>query len=421
MTSMLGIASVTAVLKHQLDVRLADQLNDSGIGNIKVTVLPPDQAFKTNQKDENRLNLFLHRVSPNAAWRNAQQPSHNRSGERIANPPLALNLHYLLAASGSEEFFAEILLGSAMQFFHEQPVLSKKAINDALAAVQTPAPLATSELAEQVEQIKITLENLSNEEISRIWSSTMTHYRSTVSYQVSVLLIQSKHSTKSSLPVKTRSLTVLQLLNPTIKAVENAVGGDKPIVASSEVVIHGTGLQGDITEVWISGQNLSANIIELNDNQIKLQLPPALPAVLYAGVKTVRVIHQVDVSQPNQVAQHRSIFESNIETFILRPSITAVSGPNNDALSVQLNPAVHKSQRVVLLLNQIQTTGVPNAYSFEAPTGNGIVAPATETDTVTFKLKALPGIYLVRVQVDGAESILSMTNDVYDQPQVTIT
>src|SRR5205085_5604095 len=156
-----------------------------------------DRVLPTNGGSEKtQLNLFLYHVTPNLGWRNVGEPARNARGERISNPPLALNLHYLLSAYGEKDFHAEILLGYAMQLLHENPVLSRAAIRRALAA---PSPTSTStalpeslrelsksELGEQLELIKITQEPLSTEEMSKLWTAFQTHYWSTAAYEATV-------------------------------------------------------------------------------------------------------------------------------------------------------------------------------------------------------------------------------------------
>ena len=90
-----------------------------------------------------------------------------------------------------------------MQLFHEHPVLSRDDIATALAPATPTTPsslpeslkdISKSELADQVELIKITPEPLSTEEISKIWTAFQTHYRATAAYGVSVVLIESRAS-----------------------------------------------------------------------------------------------------------------------------------------------------------------------------------------------------------------------------------
>ena len=101
-------------------------------------------------------------------------PTRAPNGDRITNPPLALDLSYLLTAYGSADFHAEALLGYAMSVFHEMPVLTRDAIR---AAIPVPPPgtlpnaLTNANLADQIEQIKIIPQVMSVEELSKIWSA----------------------------------------------------------------------------------------------------------------------------------------------------------------------------------------------------------------------------------------------------------
>src|SRR5688500_2501290 len=113
MSNALALAAVTAVLMDLLQNTLIDNDLSAGLGEVKVTAMPPDRVIAgQNGNVTNQLNLFLYRVSPNQGWRNVGLPSRSsHSGERLSNPPLALDLHYLLTAYGRSDLDAEILLG----------------------------------------------------------------------------------------------------------------------------------------------------------------------------------------------------------------------------------------------------------------------------------------------------------------------
>ena len=205
MSSALALASVTYVLKDLLNNYLIDNdVSGSIQENVNVTTLPPDRIDIIH--GQTQLNLYLYRITYNQGWRNFDLHSRYNEKERFSNPPLSLDLHYFLTCYGIKELHTEILLGYGMQFLHETPVLDKKVIRRSLApAADNSADLpdlSTSELAEQIESIKITPENLSTEEISNLWIAFGSKYRPTVSYQVSVVLIESKESAKTTLRVK---------------------------------------------------------------------------------------------------------------------------------------------------------------------------------------------------------------------------
>src|SRR5215469_15449231 len=108
MSSPLAIAAVTATLKDLLNDGLLNH-DLSSIGSFSVTATPPDRVT-TGPMEPNQLNLFLYQVTANLGWRNSDLPSRSSNGARLTNPPLALDLHYMLTAYGSQDLNAEILL-----------------------------------------------------------------------------------------------------------------------------------------------------------------------------------------------------------------------------------------------------------------------------------------------------------------------
>src|SRR5215813_799130 len=134
------------------------------------------------------------------------------TGERLTNAALALDLHYVLTAYGRSDFQAEILLGYAMHLLHERPMLDRAAIRRALnpspldVSMLPPAfqTLAASDLADQVEAIRITPIAMPVEELSKLWSAIQSHYRPSAAYQVSVVLIEAKGPSRNPLPVLSR-------------------------------------------------------------------------------------------------------------------------------------------------------------------------------------------------------------------------
>lgn len=199
MSTALAIASVTAVLKHMLGNTLVQQPTVTGMGDLSVTALPPDRVL-TGTDERTQLNLYLYRLTPNSSWRRGEVfASHKTSQEK---PPLALDLHYLLTAYGERDFQAEVLLGHAFQFLYETPVLTQETIRSVLASLSQGngsgpglTALAASTLADQLEQITIRPEFLSLEDLSKLWSSLQTRSRLSMTYEVSVVLIEDRHPT----------------------------------------------------------------------------------------------------------------------------------------------------------------------------------------------------------------------------------
>jgi hypothetical protein len=212
MSSPLAIAGVTAVLKDLLNDGLINHNDLSPVGTFTISALPPDR-IQTGANEENRINLFLYQVTPNQGWRNQGMPSMGLHGERLSNPPLALDLHYMLTAYGKEDLNAEVLLGYAMELLHDMPPLTRANIRKSLNPTnpinvnlipKDEDGRSAADLADQIEQIKITPNFLSADELSRLWTAMQARYRPTMAYQVSTVLIQHKSPTKSPLPVIAR-------------------------------------------------------------------------------------------------------------------------------------------------------------------------------------------------------------------------
>lgn len=144
MSAGLAISGVTAVLQYYLGELYA--ANPPFTSAVTVSCLAPDlvqQSFQQNGAEpENQVNLFLHQVMHNPAWRNVDLPSLVADGKtRLISPPLALDLHYLLTVYATNYWQAEALLGYALMMLHENPVLVRNDITNALQALSAaPEP-----------------------------------------------------------------------------------------------------------------------------------------------------------------------------------------------------------------------------------------------------------------------------------------
>jgi hypothetical protein len=188
----LALASVTAVLKSLLENGLANRGVTSDLGgDATVSALAPDRV--TSGADERaQLNLFLYHVTPHVGLRAS-------GGDGAV---LALELHYLVTAYGAQDYQTEILLGHALQLFHERPVLGREELRTTLASLTSAsdgrvvppalAALTGSDLAEQVEQLRILPEFLSTEDMSKLWSSLQAKFRPSVTYKVSAVFLRAQ-------------------------------------------------------------------------------------------------------------------------------------------------------------------------------------------------------------------------------------
>ena len=419
MSNFLAVATVTATLSRTLAAAVGTDVSAAN-----VTTLRPDDA------PERGVNVYLYQVGPNAAWRNADLPTRRDDGRLGQRPRVALDLQYLLSFYGNEaQFEPQRLLGSVVRTLHARPVLTRQMIRDTVSDPDN-AFLAGSNLADEVEMIKFTPSSLSLEELSKLWSVFFqVPYALSVAYQASVVLIEPEVTPQEALPVRERNVYVVPFRQPTIEQIMSQAGDDQPvlpdqpILAGHRLILEGKQLRGEVTRVRIGG--VEAEPQAVSDTQIGFPLP----GNLRAGLQGVQVVHYIQAGTPP--TPHRG-FESNVAAFVLRPTITAAAsnvqgsgdGPRSADIDVDFDPQVERSQRVVLLLNEFQPPSdrPARAYTFSAPPRNEPTDP-DETNSITVSISGVePGTYLVRVQVDGAESPLGFDEATgqYDSPQVTL-
>jgi hypothetical protein len=305
---------------------------------------------------------------------------------------------------------------------HAKPVLTRPQIRNAVTGFSF---LAASDLEHDVELVKFTQLPLSLEELSKLWSVFFqTTYTLSVAFQGTVVLIESAESFSSSLPVRLRNLYVETFREPFVERVVAATGDDDPIFSTSSIRVVGSRLRGQTTRLVIDG---GPAVIPATTTDT--EITAALPAGTRAGLHGLQVQHLRKMGTPE--VDHRGV-DSNVAPFVLTPRIKQSGGVYQISLAnqttgtvdgtavhsadvtVKVDPDVEKNQRVALLLNELAATDA-RTYTF-------LDEPRTlDTDTITIAaVDVKPATYLVRVQVDGADSRLDLTGDTYSDPQVTL-
>lgn len=133
------------------------------------------------------LVLFLYRVVPNASLRNREHrvPSSTPGQVNVFQNALPLDLYYLLTVgttTGASEEGLLRALGYAMQALQTDPELTGPAVN--------------------YETVRVTLEPLTTEEASRIWTLFPTaNYRTSIAYLATPVWIDPPQVTPLAPPV----------------------------------------------------------------------------------------------------------------------------------------------------------------------------------------------------------------------------
>ena len=401
MSNYLAIATVTAALQQILLTPVS-----TAVGSATVGFNRPDAGTATTPL----VNIFLYQITPNAAYRNVDLPTRRSDGSLSQRPQAAFDLHYLFTFHGNDaQLEPQRLLGAVATTLHSQPLLSNDNIN---SAVTTFSFLAGSGLDSQVERVRFTPTALSLEEFSKLWSAFFqVEYSLSAVYQASVVLMESSDTPVPAPPVIQPNLYVVPFRSPYISQIISQDG--KPITSASTILIQGTNLMNPNTFLFLEDQELSPTAI--SDTQLTLPIP----AILHAGVKALQVLQKIDMGTPATI--HRG-FESNVAPFVLHPKVqsaTAVAAPTPPGgtnVTLTLIPNIGIGQRAVLLLNDV-ASATPTSFSSTA------VVSTADANQIVINIANVPtGTYLVRAQIDGAESLLTVNTvtNLLDGPTVAM-
>ena len=406
MTDFQGIGAVSASLRRLLEDRVQIP---AGAEPIFFTVGPPRSEAVDGSPERSRVNLFLYRVTENGALANQELPG-RASSNGYGHPPLSVDLHYLVTAYGStaidddfvDETRAHLLLGSAMRVLHDYPVITED-----LRTARAPQnePILDPVLVGQLESVKLTLDPVSLEDLSKVWTALTLPYRASAAYRVTVVQIESRRATRSARPVGEPPaagprVTAIPVRRSRIASLAVRRPGDPPdaerpqayVRIGDTLIVRGSGLAGSGTRVMLGGFDASASVSAVAEDRIEVVLPDD-PALQPGAVPV-----QLRVAVPGVATP---LAGSNLAVFVLVPGVTnatLMSSPKRFRL---------EGARLVS----------PGRESVSL-VGDRVVASAAYTtsqdDLVIFRLPAgvSAGNHSVRVRVNGAESIDDRTVEV---------
>jgi hypothetical protein len=390
MSNALAIAAVTATLRNLLTQGVTA---DPDLADATVTMQALDRA-RVNGNTANQLNVFLYHVLPSGAWRNADIPGRVRSGE-TGHPVLGLNLYYLLTAFGKDNDaqrpFSHQVMGRAMSTLSDHPLLG---------AAEIKAALPNNDLWKQVERVRFTLQPFTVEEIAKLWTGFQTQYRLSIAYEAAVVLIESTRPITAPLPVLMRGpadigvLTQANLLSPFPTLIDLSPPSQQTTMKLGDTLtITGFNLTGDNVSVQFSHPSLpTPNAVAPQPGATDTQLSavvPKDPVNWPAGIYSVTVI----VSRAGEPDHSTNTLPIGLSPQITSKMPLTVKRVKGDAtVNVTCSPEVRPEQQVALLLG---------SFEISSPTR------AAQTGKLSFLIpSAVPGNYIVRLRVDGVDSLL---------------
>ncbi len=147
----------------------------------QITFEPPFRLLKDTVPDKNSLSIFLYRIVENEQMKN--RPLEPKNTNLLKYPPLSLNLFYLISPLTNSAENDHNLLGKTMQIFYDNAHVKEAMLQGVLANT--------------TEELRLILNPISMEDITKLWTSFARPYHLSVSYEVKVIYIDSERETEA--------------------------------------------------------------------------------------------------------------------------------------------------------------------------------------------------------------------------------
>lgn len=400
MSTYAAIAAVSSTLQsllfHKLDAP------PTTVAPIPVTVGPPPDDVVDDVQP--LVNLFLYRICENGALGNQEQPGRGDRGA-YGKPPLSLNLSYLLTAYGTskqlhaqleDELISHYLLGSAMRILHDFAIVTP-ALED-----ENGDLILDADLRGERERVKVSMQPISLEDLSKVWTALSRPFRASAAYEVTVVQIEPQVRSKHALPVADEGphggphIYAVAGLTPSIESLHAAGRTGAQVRAGEALVLEGEGLLGEATQVDIGGIRGIGQVTSARTDRMTVIVPD--DPRLTPGILSLRVSHGVEVGSP---AERRPAFASNTVAFALVPRI--------DAVAVAGTPPVVQITGDRLLATGVECVTLVGGQTVEREQ----YAPGSSATSISFELPvaelAVGQPARLFVRVNGVQSIDAWT------------
>ncbi|MEO8007717.1 MAG: DUF4255 domain-containing protein [Betaproteobacteria bacterium] len=177
------LADTSETLRSLLETELLADVGPGGLAvffggaNTEVSIATPQEMTRLKKQG---LSVWLYRVMRDENRLNdppTLRPLRG-GGVELIPPPLPLRLHYLMTPLAPKAPDTEQkILGRVLQAFHGHSMLSGALLRGDLTGTDA--------------EIHVRLEQMSLEEITRVWEALEGSYQLSISYEVSLALIQS--------------------------------------------------------------------------------------------------------------------------------------------------------------------------------------------------------------------------------------
>jgi hypothetical protein len=272
------------------------------------------------------------------------------------------------------------------------------------------------DLLAEYERIKITLQPVSIEEISKIWTAMpQASFRRSVLYQVSVVQIESRLPRRLAQPVQKRRVSLTLSRRPEITAVYRTPAtskdptGDPRVKALQEITIEGLHFSAMQTRVRL-GSLAPVPVVPVSSEEIRVTVPDdplLLPGPQAVEVLTEQALDSVEgglgTGKPTAPPVTQKL-GSNNSFFLLVPEIatlSASSGKATDSLTLTGKRLVMPGRPSFVLIGDAALP-VPES---PPPSPTSVTVSLALLATLLPVPPALGTKYSVRILVDGAQNL----------------
>ena len=419
MSNSLAIAAVTSSLRYVLD-RSLQAAHAGQVGGAAVTTVHPSELATSDVAGSAGINVFCYLATPNHAWNLSDLPTRRGDGSLTARPVAAVDLHYLVTCYGEEpRLEPQRLLGRVVIALKATSVLTRDVVTAALDLYADDADtafLADSDLADEVELVKLSPTPLSLEEMSKLWGVLDAPYLLSQTYLATVVLVSAEAAPTLALPVLGRSIGVSPYAPPRIESVVTQPP-DLAVTAGTELLLTGSGLVPSVA----GSVSVSVGQAELSPEEdpradaVRVIVGNAVPAGLHGISVRHRSLPGADGDPPARVTA-----TSNSLPLLVRPFVT-VGTVDATSAALTVSPPLQAGQKVSVLLTRLDDAGADAANELTIVLPPVATGQAPMSSVVLARDVLLPGEWLVRVQVDGVQSVPGLVDGVYASPTLTLS
>jgi hypothetical protein len=410
MSNHLAFATVNYFLQQRLNTVVGRDVTGATVTNTRPDGTGPGQLPTIG------VNVYLLQAVYNGPITDSFLPAMSADGKFISRGTSAWDLTYMLTFHGDDsKWEPQRLQASVLRHVCANAFLGQDTIRALIAALPPAHALKRSNLADEIEKVKVTPLPANLDDLSKIWSVFFQKpYILTSMFRASVVLLDPDITPETSLPVVAVRSAISQISDMRItEVVPDAVVAQ----AGSVFELVGQNLLPEGAKYLVNGQEAVLDTANSTASSVKL----TLAAGLSAGLGSVQVVNPSPFAGAGHTGSGSNAMPIQLRAVASGAVFSAAAGSVPASVTVSSAPAVALGQSAYLVLNRTTAPGAgrPWSYTFEASPFAAAAAALSFVVTGTE-----PGAYLYRLRINGVESELQIDltgpDPVFTGPLVTV-